>query len=176
MKTQILKIMKKTDFYFKSLLLAFAVTLTAGCSSNADDDEYRSTPPIISDMDFRMLSDGSTQLRAGEKIVATVVQGNRGHLLNGTTYDWSFTPNLDNISHAYKKSVIYDYESSNPTDTIIFQKPGNYKVTFSGNYKISGQADGYNSSTKLPNGTSVTYRTEGIVKYSLKVEKNITVR
>ena len=102
-----------------------------------DDDDYDSRPPRFSDVTFQMLSDGSTTLRAGEPILVTAVQKEKGHLLLGTTYKWETTPE-EGVTHKAFAGEIYDLAPQNPTDTIVVNNPGSYKITLNATYKTSG--------------------------------------
>ncbi len=166
--------MKKIKFVFSALFLAVAASMAVGCSDKADDEEFRSKPPIIADLEVKML-DGGTQLTVGDKMVATLVQKSKGRLLNGATYEWSVTPLPDSVVHNYKRSVIYDKGKANPTDTLQFKKPGTYTLKFTGAFKISGSnSEHHNSTVEIPDG-EVTYRTEGLFRYIITATKTIKV-
>lgn len=151
--------------------LALSLALVA-CSDDSDNAKYRSLPPEISDMTFKTL-DGSDQLRAGTPIVATIEQKRNGRLLNRTDYQW--TGNSNNITHKFSKEVIYDLQPQNPTDTLVFETPGTYKLTFSGHYRTSGNAVSTNGSADIPDG-KVTYSTPTFQYFNVTVEKTIRVQ
>ncbi len=135
-----------------SVVLAFSAVW--GCSDHNDDEKYRSQPPEISDMTVTGL-DGSSTLRTGDKLLATVVQSTKGRLLYRATYEWSSSPS-DGVSLSpNKKGVVYDNENDNPTDTIVFSTPGTYTITFSGTYNISGGYEHHNKTVDIENGTIV---------------------
>ena len=146
--------------------------LTTSCDDNADDPKYRSLPPTFSDMEIKMLDDGNTVLKAGEKIVATGLQQKKGRLLYKAKYNWSALP-VD-ASHKYRKEVIYDKESFNPTDTLIFEKPGVYHLTFKGQYYTSGQSQIVSNIVDIDKG-KITYETPSFQYYNVTIEKRITV-
>lgn len=150
--------------------LLLGLTLTA-CSDNSDDPKYRSTPPEISDMTLKPL-DGSEELRAGTPIVATVTQSRNGRLLNRTDYDW--TADEAGITHKFRKDVIYDLQPQNPTDTLVFEAPGTYKLTFSGHYRTSGNAVTKNGYVDIPDGR-VTYSTPTFMYFNVTVEKTVRI-
>ena len=162
----------------KKALSVFLCTLALGlfatsCDDNADDPKYRSLPPTFADMEFKMLEDGSTDLKAGEKIVATGIQQKKGRLLFKAKYNWKAEP-VD-ASHKFRKEVIYDKESFNPTDTLIFEKPGVYHMTFKGQYYASGQAQVVSNIVDIEHG-KITYETPSFQYFNVIIEKRITVK
>ncbi len=165
--------MKKIKFVFSALLLAVAASIAAGCTSNADDEEYKSRLPKIVNMDVRML-DGSTVLYTGEKIVATLEQGKKGKHIYRASYTWTTSPERGEVQHQYRGKVVYDDDNGNPTDTIVFSKPGNYTLKFQGQYNISGQPASYGNTEEV-NGCEVTYKTLSSLLYSITATKTIRV-
>lgn len=172
--------MRKKLLKAPSLFLSILVLSLISCSENADDEKYRSTPPLFSNMEVRALETGKLfphnhVVRANEPLVLTAVQSAHGHLLNSSKYQWTCDKLNDEVGHKYKKSVIYDHEKGNPTDTLTFPQAGTYKITFTGSYNISGQPDTYASTQDL-DSIKVRYTTEGILRYKVEVSKTINVR
>lgn len=164
--------MLSIKFATPALLSALTLAL-AGCSEHADDAKYASLPPQFEDMTFATLT-GNTTLQAGDKIVATAVQSKKGRLLNGTTYTWSTSP-IDGITHGFKRFVIYDNESNNPTDTLTFATPGTYTVKLEARYKSSGNNQNVDGTTEFEGGR-VTYKTGGLLSYTVTVEKTVVIK
>ena len=164
----------------KHLLLCLCTLIlglfTVSCDDNADDPKYRSLPPRFEDMTFKMLEDGSTTVKAGEKCVATCVQSKPGRLLNLTTYNWKAT-NREDISHRFKKELKagYDNEPQNPTDTIIFENPGVYHLTFTARYTTSGNTQVISEIQSIDHG-KITYKTPSFQFYDVTIEKKVTVK
>ena len=154
--------------------LLLMVASVVSCTENSDDPSYRSKLPIFEDLCVMALGNGD--VKAGSDVVLTAVQSKKGHLLNTTTYSWTCTPYNEDVNHRYKKKVIYDVQNGNPVDTLCFPQKGKYEVTFVGKYAISGQYDMYNSTQKLENGTTVTYKTLGQLHYEVTLRKWITVK
>ncbi|MBR1593677.1 MAG: hypothetical protein IJ692_00895 [Alloprevotella sp.] len=156
-----------------SLLLLAAVGFVA-----CDDEDYDSRPPRFSDMTAQMLSDESAELRSGEPIVLTAVQSKKGHLLLGTTYTWTSSPE-EGVSHRPMAGDIYDLNPANPTDTVTFATPGTYRVTMKAVYKTSGQKGMKSGGTEeLPDGGRVTYSVDGgaLFRYNVTVEKYFKIK
>lgn len=153
-------------------------SLTMGCSD--DEHEYRSEPPLFSDVVVKSLETGKEEIHVGERFIVTAVQQKTGRLLNKTTYKWASTP--DGISHKYKTAVIYDLEYENPTDTLIAQKPGTFNINFNAKYNVSGNtsewSNKYGTSFVSPfesgNGKA-TYVTGGLFYFTVSAEKTINV-
>lgn len=164
--------MKKKTLLTGLCALAFG-GLSISCSDNADDPKYRSLPPMFSDMELKTLNGGDTTLRAGEEIIATALQSKKGRLLNGTDYNWTATP--AGTTHRFRKSVIYDKESFNPTDTLIFETPGVYQLTFKGKYRTSGQSQVVSDIVDIKHG-KITYQTPTFQYYNVIIEKRIVVK
>ena len=121
----------------KAILPALLLCL-ASCSN--DDDKYRSYPPTLSEITIQSLEEGaSSTFHVGDKLVATAVQSSKGHLLYKATYKWTISPTSDvDYTQKNKNTVIYDYESETPTDTIVINTPGTYSVTLDATYNASG--------------------------------------
>ena len=164
--------MKKKSYIACLCTLALGLFATS-CDDHADDPKYRSLPPTFADMDLKMLEDGSTTLRAGEKILATCVQTKPGRLINKATYKWSAKP-VD-AAHSFKKEVIYDLQNFNPTDTLVFEKPGTYTLAFTGQYHTSGQSQIVSNIVDIDKG-KITYETPTFLYYKVTVEKRFTVK
>lgn len=95
--------------------------------------------------------------------MVTAVQRSQGKLLNGTTYEWSCEIN-DSTTHKKKQGLIYDYDKSDPRDTLIINEPGEYTIRLEAKYKISGLYDAQSerrssaevkSATPLPRSTTL---------------------
>lgn len=157
-----------------TLLLAGACALTLTLGSCSDkSDEYLSRPPEFSDLTVTNLN-GSDEIRVGDRVVLTAVQGRYGKWLNRTTYSWDSDPAL--AGHSYKPGAIYDQEAQNPTDTVTLAYSGAQKFTFTGKYKISAGVDySYNYTAEPTPGCRVKYSAVGIFDYIVTVEKTIKV-
>lgn len=152
---------------------AIVATSMFGCSS--DEEKYASHPPVFEDVEFHCLSDGSHELKAGEPFVATVIQKQKGKLLNNTKYRWEFEKE-ENVSHKYKTSVIYDKQSENPTDTITITTPGRYELVFSAEYNLSGLPQSNNYSATLPDGTGSITCNGSTLKYLVTIRKKFRIQ
>lgn len=163
-----------------TILLAVSSFLLPSCSEETNNKEYRSEPPMLSDISVTPLSGTDGQIHVGQRFVATAEQSKLGRLLNATTYTW--TSNSDNISHSYESSVIYDNDTHNPTDTLVANTEGTYTLTFLGKYKASGntqiwaQQRGSSFSEDFATGNgSVTYYTGGIFYFTVTANKQIEI-
>lgn len=169
--------MKKKTYIACLCTLAFGL-FTTSCDDNTDDPKYRSLPPTFSDMDFKNIEGNAEELKAGDKIVATGVQQKYGRLLNKTTYNWKVDTIQANkpvsANHSFKKEVVYDNNSVNPTDTIVFNYPGTYNVTFDAKYSISAQYQPINTVESIERG-SIKYSTSPL-SYFVKIQKRITIK
>lgn len=161
------------------LLAAAALSLTS-CSDDSDNEKYRSEPPTLSDISVKPLSGNGTQIRVGERFVATAEQSKKGRLLNSTSYSWSCSS--DNLSHLYLRSVIYDNENQNPTDTLVATAAGTYTLTFTGTYNASGntqiwaQKYGSTFTEDFASGDGkVTYTTGGLLRFTVTATKTFKV-
>lgn len=162
--------MKKVNLGVKVLMLALASYFVTSCSS--DNSDYYSICPTFSDITF-VTTDGSSTLCVGDTIIATAVQSRQGNLLNTTNYTWSC--DADSIGyHANTSKLIYDYDKSNPTDTIVINEAGTYELSLDIVYRVSGLYSGLSGTTK--NGKfSVTYST-GSTRYQVSMSKEFTVK
>ncbi len=172
----------------KIFLIALTATALTACSEHYDDAKYASKPPQFVEMTFQNIDNPDGGITAGSRIVVTAVQGQYGRLLNGTTYNWTAEPS-DNTTHQFTKSVVYDNQPQNPTDTIVFSGAGLYDVTLSATYKSSGNNQSYSGTQQFSGGaqlsstsgvsstdiTKVTYATNGLLSYSVSVERKIRV-
>lgn len=111
-------------------------------------------------------------LQAGQPIVVTAVQRSQGKLLNGTTYEWSCEIN-DSTTHKKKQGLIYDYDKSDPRDTLIINEPGEYTIRLEAKYKISGLYDGSVGTEKFSGG-EVSYTTSPL-NYFASLKKKFRV-
>lgn len=163
----------------RSVLLAAMFGLVAAGFTACDDEDYDSRPPRFSDLTAQMLADGSDELRSGEPILLTAVQAKRGHLLLGTTYTWSTSPQ-EGVTHRPMAGDIYDLAPQNPVDTITFESPGTYKVTMKAVYKTAGQQGLREGGTEeLADGNGrVTYAVVGaaLFRYEVTLEKYFKIR
>ena len=150
----------------------------ASCSD--DDNEYRSEPPLLSDLSVKVLKQpASSEIHVGDRVVVTAEQSKKGRLLNATTYGWSSTPT---VAHRFTKSVIYDKQPVNPTDTVVFDKPGQYTLRFEGKYNASGNTHvwsnkhGVTFTQDFASGDGrVTYQTGSLIYFKVIATKQMTV-
>lgn len=163
-------------YFFLLLMVSF---LAISCSEETDNPKYRSEPPMLSDITVTSL-DGNSEIHAGQRFLATAVQSKLGRLLNTTSYTW--TGNSDNVSHAYEKSVIYDNDTHNPTDTLVASAAGTYTITFTGKYNASGntqiwaQQKGSSFSEEFESGDGkVTYFTGGLLYFTVTATKEVVI-
>lgn len=158
----------------KLTLLSVCLCGTASLLSSCNDDEdYTSEIPQFSDVTFHVLGSNNTELRVGDKIVATAVQSKKGHLLHGATMSWSSTPDAQ---HSFKAGVVYDAQNENPTDTIEVTAAGRYSLTFTSKYDVSGIYKIYNETVPFADGNGqVRYQTLSQLYYQVTITKNFTV-
>lgn len=157
----------------KILLPVFALALGL-VSCERDDDKYISTCPVIQDMTFKSVVTETDRIVAGEKFVATVEQAQKGHLLYKAKYNWS-DGREEGIHKPTFTQVIYDHQSMNPTDTIIFINPGIHQIQLVAEYEISGNPDSsVGGSTEIPGGR-VKYELLSQFRYRITVTKNVRV-
>lgn len=172
--------MKKTILWIGVATLCFAF---ASCSDEANDEKYRSEPPTFSDLTFKTVDTGSETIHVGEKFVVTAEQKKLRRLLNTTTYSWSVTPNSNSqVSQKYVQSVIYDQETQNPTDTLVITEAGDYEITFTARYNVSGNTTvwsskyGYTYSESFADGNgTATYTTGGLFYFGVTATKSFSV-
>lgn len=150
------------------------VGMVSAVSCSSDDDKYHSESPRFSDITLADLATGETTIRAGEPFVATAVQSSKGKLLNSTQYKWDIV-NEESDTHKYTSSVVYDHESSNPSDTIVIPNAGRYELTFFADYNVSGIATGSNFTESLGSGGTATYQASSL-KFKVKLSKTVVVR
>lgn len=166
--------------HFKLLIaLPLFAALTA-CSENTENEDYQSAPPTFSDVTFRNLTRPNDEtFHVGDRIEATAVQSKKGKLLYKSEYVWT-TNNEDQTTHNYYKGGIYDKDTRDPKDTLTVTAAGNYDVTLTATYGISGQySPKYSGTTYFADGNgSVTYKTGGsvIAGYNVTVTKRLYVR
>lgn len=165
----------------KKILLPLLCLFLTACSEDSDSAEYASKPPVFAELTCTPLTPGETEVRAGQRFVVTLVQKQKGRLLNTTKYEWSDKQQM--LQHKYVPSVIYDNQSQNPTDTIVAPSAGTYNLTFKGTYNASGntqwwaQKYGANSLSTLSDGTGrVNYLVGGLFYFTVTVEKAIQVK
>ncbi len=163
--------MKRMKLFAGVAALAAATLALGACT----DDDYTSTMPAFSGMTLESLT-GDGSIYVGRRAVATACQSTQGRLLNGTTYSWSISPS-DSVEQKYTSGVIYDYDPSNPTDTLLFKRAGSYKLTLTAAYKPSGDVDysRVGSTVTTSDGTTVNYRAASIYKYEIVVSKTFRV-
>lgn len=165
--------MKKFLSRFAALTAILLVTgMWVSCSDNSEDGKYASLAPRFSDLTL-VGSDGTTTLKTGDKIVATAVQEQQGRLLYKATYEWQ-TSLTNGVTHLYTKGVVYDHTPINPTDTIVFELPGRYTLTFKGKYWISGGCTPISEVVSIPSG-KITYTTPSSYYYGVEIEKTFNV-
>lgn len=151
-------IMKK--FLTLSFLLAF---VAMGCS---DDDDYNSTLPTFSDIEF-----SEETIYTDQEITATAIQSSKGKLLDATTYSWTGSWSDELVSYS---SVVYDDNNGNPSCT--FTTPsyaGTFTIQLYAKYRVSGQASYTEGTTTFDDG-SASYALSSLtgtatVKKSFKV-------
>lgn len=148
------------------------ITLTA-CSEDENNPKYTSLPPEFNGVELTPLA-GDGTIRAGEPFVATAIQEKKGKLLYGATYTWSTTPE-DGVAHSYQGKVVYDNDSSNPTDTIVIATPGIYTLRLNARYNISGSYRIVSKVNEWEDG-SATYSTPSFQFYVVDVKHKIRVR
>lgn len=169
--------MKQKVFYLLGIVtLLFTAT---ACSENGNDEEYRSEPPLFSDFTIKNLSDGSDKVHVGDKFVVTAEQRKKGRLIYKAEYTWT---NSSNFSQKYKKSVVYDKEPINPSDTLVATSAGALKITFKGKYYNSGNVTVWSnkygtsfSETFASGQGSATYTTSGILYFDVEAHKTFTI-
>lgn len=164
---------------FSLLIISLAIFFTS-CSDESNNEKYRSEPPTFSDITVKPLNGNDSQIHVGEKFLATAKQKKLGRLLNASTYSW--TCNSNDIAHNFQKSVIYDDDTHNPTDTLIVTKAGSYTLTFTGKYNASGntqiwaQKYGSDFSETFESGEgSANYVTGGLLYFKVTATKTIQV-
>lgn len=156
------------------------MAMAVACSENTDDSDYQSVAPTFSDVTFRNLTrPNETNFYVGDLIEATAVQSKKGKLLYQSTYAWTSDPS-ETATHSYYAGGVYDNEPRDPKDTITVTAAGNYMLTMTGKYGISGQI------SSQPKGTvyfsdgngSVTYNSGAsvIAGYSVTITKRIYIR
>ncbi len=119
--------------------------LLSACSS--DEENFRSVLPTFSEIAVQNLDDESESLVVGKPFVLTAEQRTRGKLLYKAVYSWE-VENAHDWQHRYKKTVVYDHQSEDPTDTITATAPGSYNVTMTAEYYLSGTAPAGTSAVK----------------------------
>lgn len=162
--------MKKKSLLQNVLGLIALLFIYTACSENTNDSDYRSSPPRFSNITFN--GENKTFVYAGDSIVATATQMERGHLLDRTTYSWSVTPTVGELK--YNTSVIYDANSADPVCKFKAPAtPGVYSISFSGAYNVSGQSvsGGYKEEM---NGATMVY-TSAVWKCTAIVTKTFQV-
>lgn len=160
--------------------LAASALLFTACKEHMNDEKYQSMPPTISGVTFHVAGTGSTDLRVGDKIVATVVQSSLGKLLYRADYSWE-TPSVESPTHTYSSMAIYDNDPHNPTDTIVASKSGQYTLKFKGTYHISGNSTGWGGNYTdyfSDNTGKVSYALQGsgYASYVITIEKKLIVQ
>jgi len=163
----------------KSIQLLFVFCMVVFGVAACSDDDYDSLPPEFGDMTFTPLN-GSENCKAGDSIVATMVCTRKGRLLVKATHAWSVEGGAGSADHHFLPTGIYDEMPANPTDTLVFDRPGRYKVVFSAEYTTGGSKgmqSGYSTSFSDGNG-NVSYDVEGAAffRYTVTAHKDITVR
>lgn len=161
--------MKKTI-----LALSMILALIVSCESHENDAKYRSYYPIIEDMVFESLVTGTDNVVAGEPFVATVKQSQLGRLLYGASYTWN-DGRGEGTHKPFPKSVVYDQNPMNPTDTIVLPYSGRHQIQMVAKYKISG---GYDASAvnivDIPDGR-INYDVPSWQYYQVTVTKSVYV-
>lgn len=155
----------------KIFLPLFALAL--GMTS-CERDDYTSTCPVIHDMTFKSVVTETDRIVAGEKFVATVEQAQKGHLLYRAEYTWSDRRGKGTHKPTFT-DVVYDNFSHNPTDTIVFNTPGEYQVKLVAKYHISGNPDYSVVRTQELVDGSVEYTVPSFLYYIVTVTKNVRV-
>lgn len=160
------------SFSLTPFLLLFSI-LCACLAACGDDDKYDSVPPAFSSLTFQNLTRGDSTLRVGDTLVATAVQERHGRLLNRTSYTWT-TSDAD-ARHKFQGNVVYDHAPGDPTDTIVFSRPGACRLTFTALYNASGQVVAQRSDRNIDAGT-ITTVSEGTLRYKVTLVKTLRIR
>lgn len=139
----------------KHYSIIFAVTCLLVSLSSCEKKDYSSYPPTWKGFQFTCNGqevNPRTGIHAGDKIIVTALQDQKGHLINGTTYNWEvIAPILLEDGLTYKDSVFfkksvhtnYDgYTDGSNDPSIAFTIPANAlgtaTVKFSATYAYSG--------------------------------------
>lgn len=151
--------------------LAFALVIISGlcaCSSDPDSDS-KSTLPRFSGIIFT-----PSELTAGSTVKATAVQYKKGKLLDRTTYSWKFS-NDEGKVNSNKTGVFYTNDNSDPVCTVTLPSaPGEYTLTFTGTYNVSGHSGNATESQEIEGG-EVLYTTSPLTCVVV-IKRKITVR
>lgn len=161
----------------KNLLFSLLVSLSllavlTSCSEDSDNPKYQSRIPTFSDVTFEVIDADHSDIRVGDRVVATAVQSSKGKLLDRTTYTW--TSSDENIAHKYKQGAVYDADNVNPTDTFTVSSTGRIRLTMTAKYQVSGQYQLYNRTDEIEDG-SVTYKTLSWQWYEVTLTKYFRV-
>ncbi|MBP3227317.1 MAG: hypothetical protein J6M53_00885 [Bacteroidaceae bacterium] len=133
------------------LALVLLCALAVACSEHTYDAKYRSDCPR-----FAALSTSTETVTAGVPVVLTCVEQRAGKLLDRTTYTWTVMP-AEGLSIETSVPAEGVYDGVSPTATVTFPAPGNYTVTFRGDYRGSGQVNYFEESETLADGTTARY-------------------
>lgn len=168
------KDLKRNQWLMAACLMLSALLATA-CSENTDDPKYRSSLPTYADMEFEVLDADRDVIYTGDRVVARIVESQRGRLLGMVKNTW--TCSSTEVSHSAPSGYVYDATRIVPTDTFIAPSTaGRYQMKLEQTFDINGQWDNYNSTVQLPENGSVEYKTLSQLLYGITVEKKFTVR
>ena len=123
---------------FVPFLFLFSLVGLVSC----DEEDYNSYVPTFKG--FRVEPSEPT---VGDSITITAVQVQKGHLIYRATYNW-VVKCQGTVVYDSPHKVVYDNESADPQ--IVFRLPddapmGTYTVSFTANYKFSGQGSVINN-------------------------------
>lgn len=158
---------------------ALSLLFLASCSQDSDNEDYQSTPPTFSGMQAVNADNPEGELKAGDNIRFTGIQKKTGHLLIGTTYTWSVTPDVD-VEFEPVLSVNYGVDKSNPTNIFKFNKAGTYRVTLQAKYSTAGSKGMTKSWTEeYPDDKCrISYEVYGAAffYYLVTIDKYVTIK
>lgn len=125
-------------------------------SCQADQDRFVSYPPRFSEIRITDLDGKATTPKVGVPFVATVIESQRGKLLNATRYSWTIEP-ANSWQHRFLASSVYDHSKIQPSDTITPTEAGEFVLQFQASYNVSGQMKPQTLNGDLKDGTTVSY-------------------
>lgn len=125
-------------------------------SCQEDQDRFVSYPPRFSEIRITDLDGKATTPKVGVPFVATVIESQRGKLLNATRYSWTIEP-ANSWQHRFLVSSVYDHSKIQPSDTITPTEAGEFVLQFQASYNVSGQMKSQTLNGDLKDGTTVSY-------------------
>lgn len=156
-------------------LVSFAAStfLLASCSEGGG--RAVSTVPLFSELTVHNLKDGSSNFTVGDSVVLTAVQGRVGHKIYRAKYLWS-TSRDEVWNHNFKSEVVYDYDATNPTDTVVVEESGRYTVTLQADYRPAGVPEQAPASYSLRNSDGEVSQSISETLIRVWLTKSIRVR